>query len=196
MSEVPDAGGGEISAGPPAARPPAAVTLQELQREGDRIGRWISRVNEVLHVAAILTLLGLLAWTVTDIVGRSFFDRPMRGTVELTELAVVVLVYLGLARVESQDAHISVDVLYVRFGRRMQLLLRALALTLGVIVVGTMTWRLFDYAGQLAAGGYTTGILRLPLRPVALLGVAGAAMFGVTMAANLFLVVRALRLGR
>ncbi|HSK22964.1 MAG TPA: TRAP transporter small permease, partial [Egicoccus sp.] len=165
-------------------------------RDGDPIGRWISRLNEVLHVAAILTLLGLLAWTVADIVGRSFFDRPMRGTVELTELAVVVLVYLGLARVESQDAHISVDLLYVRFGRRMQLGLRALALTLGVIVVGTMTWRLFDYAGQLAAGGYTTGILRLPLRPVALLGVAGAAMFGVTMAANLLLVLRALARGR
>lgn len=192
MPEVPEAGGGQTSAGPPAARRPPSVTLQELQREGDPVGRWIARANEVLHVAAIVTLLGLLAWTVTDIVGRSFFDQPMRGTVELTELAVVVLVYLGLARVESQDAHISVDLLYVRFGRRAQLLLRVLALTLGLLVVGTMTWRLYDYAGQLAAGGYTTGILRLPLRPVALLGVAGAAMFAVTMAANLFLVLRAL----
>ncbi|WP_130650759.1 TRAP transporter small permease [Egicoccus halophilus] len=180
-----------------AAGAPAGLTLQDLQRQhGDRFGQGLARVTMVLHVGAGVTLVALLAWTVTDIVGRSFFGNPLRGTVELTELAVVVLVYLGLARVESQDAHISVDLLYVRLGRRAQLGLRAFAGVVGFLVVAVMTWRLYVYAGQLDAGGYTTGIRRVPLYPVALLGVAGAAAFGLSILTNLVLVVRSLVRGR
>lgn len=197
MSEPTPPGGTEAAEAVAAAGAPTGVTLQALQLEhGDRFGRGLARVNSVLHVAAGLTMVALLGWTVTDIVGRAFFGRPLRGTVELTELAVVMLVYLGLARVESQDAHISVDLLYVRLGRRAQLALRVLAGVLSLLIVAAMTWRLYVYAGQLEAGGYTTGILRVPLYPVALLGVAGAAAFGLSILANLVLVVRALLRGR
>ncbi|MFA9430248.1 TRAP transporter small permease [Egicoccus sp. AB-alg2] len=196
MADNPDPGG-DPAAAAAAAGAPTGVTLQELRRQqGDRLGRGLARVNAVLHVAASATMLALLAWTVTDIIGRAFLNRPLRGTVELTELAVVVLVYLGLARVENQDAHISVDLFYVRFGRRGQLVLRTIAGAFSLAVVAVMTWRLYVYAGSLSAGGYTTGILRVPLFPVAMLGVAGAAMFGLAILTNLLVVVRALVRGR
>ena len=189
MTDTPE-GPGDAA---PAASPAPSVTLQALRSErGDRVGEVVARCNSVLHFAACTTMVALLAWTVTDIVGRSAFNSPVRGTVEVTELAVVVLVYLGLARVESDDGHISVDLLYVRLGRRGQLVMRAVAGLIGVVIVAAMTWRLYVYAGTLEAGGFTTGILRIPLQPVALLAVAGAAAFALTMVTNLLLVVRAL----
>ncbi|QSB16615.1 TRAP transporter small permease [Natronosporangium hydrolyticum] len=131
-----------------------------------------------------MTMLGLLGWTVVDIVGRTFFNAPMRGTVELTELAVVILVYLGLSYAESRDSHIAVDLLYQRLGVRGRLLLRVFAGAVSLLVISVLTWRLFVYAGQLDTGGYTTGILRLPLYPVALLAVLGAAAFWLAVFAN------------
>ncbi len=182
----------------PGGIPGAATTpLVDLQAEyGGPPIVWLRRLNTVLHAAAGFTLVFLLFWTVADITGRYFLSRPMRGTVELTELAVVVLVYLGLARTESDDAHISVDLLFVKLGRRGQLILRALAGLIGTAVIAVMTWRLFLFAGQLDTGGYETAVLRIPLYPVAILGVIGAVAFGVAVFANLLVVLRALVKGR
>jgi TRAP-type transport system small permease protein len=188
MPDVPDEAA--AAGGPPVA---AATSLADLQAEhGGVVYLWLRRINHVLHALAGITLVLLLAWTVADIVGRSAFSRPMRGTVELTELAVVVLVYLGLAHTESDDGHITVDLLFVRLKERGQLVLRAIAGCIGVIVIAAMTWRLYVFAGQLDAGNYTTGVLRIPLYPVAILGVVGAAAFGLAVLANLAVVVRAI----
>jgi TRAP-type transport system small permease protein len=179
--------------------PEAAVEPSGLEplyeRHGGRIVRAIRRANAVLHHAAGATMLALLLWTVIDIVGRSVFGSPMRGTVELTELAVVVLVYLGLGHVEHRDAHISVDLLFVRLGTRGQLVMRVVASSISLAVVALLTWRLYLFAGQLQAGGYTTGVLRVPLHPVAIVGVVGAAGFFLAILTNLVLVLRELLAG-
>lgn len=188
MPELPDRGAAS-GIGPGAA----ATPLTELQDTyGGAAFQWLRRINHVLHGVAGLTLVALLAWTVVDIVGRAALSQPLRGTIELTELAVVVLVYLGLARTESDDAHITVDLLFVRLGRRGQLVLRAIAGAIGIAVIAVMTWRLSQFAGHLEAGGYETSRLRVPLHPVAWIGVAGAAAFGLTVLANVMVVLRAL----
>jgi TRAP-type transport system small permease protein len=196
MADTPDAGS-SAAPEPAGAAVTAGPTIEQLQqRYGGALVRWMRPVNTVMHVGAGLTMVALLGWTVVDIVGRAFFSSPLRGTVEITELAVVVLVYLGLARTESQDAHISVDLLYVRLGVRAKLALRVFAGVVSVAVLAVMTWRLWVYAGSLDAGGFTTGIRRIPLYPVALLGVLGAAMFTVALLVNLLVALRALVKGR
>jgi TRAP-type C4-dicarboxylate transport system permease small subunit len=115
---------------------------------------------------------------------RTLLARPLPGTVELTELAVVVLVYLGLPRAENEDAHIAADLLYVRLKPRSQVVMRIFASAISLIVVAVMTWRLFVFARQMDAGGYTTGVLRIPLYPVAMLGVLGATAFTIATAAT------------
>lgn len=183
MTETPGTGRGAAPESAGAA--PDGPTMEELQRTyGGPLVRWLRFVHTPLHVAAGVTMLALLAWTVADIVGRSFFNHPVRGTIELTELAVVVIVYLGLSYAESRDSHIAVDLLYLRLGARARLALRVFAGLVGLLVVSVMTWRLYLYAGQLGAGGYTTGTLRVPLYPVALLAVLGAGMFGLAILVN------------
>lgn len=175
---------------------PAGPTIEELQqRYGGRAARWLRLVHTPLRIGAGAVMLGLLAWTAADIVARSLFDNPLRGTVELTELAMVPMVYLGLSYAESRDAHIAVDLLYVRLPVRARLALRVFAGLVGLSVIALMTWRLYVYAGQLDTGGYTTGILRIPLYPVALLAVLGAATFGLAVLLNTVVSLRAL-LGR
>lgn len=178
------------TAGPDSSGTPAIVRLHE--RHGGRVDRALRRVNGVLHTAAGVTMVLLLLWTVGDIIGRTFFSRPFPGTVELTELAVVVLVYLGLARAENDDAHITVDLLFVRLGERARLVVRVVAGLVSAGVVALLTWRLFVFAGQLQAGGFTTGVLRIPLYPVALIGVIGATAFGLAILANVAVSARAL----
>lgn len=170
-----------------------SVVEQLHEQHGGPITAALRRVSFVLHLFAGATLVALLLWTVVDIVGRAFFSSPLRGTVELTELAVVVLVYLGLAHAELSDSHITVDLVFVRLGRRTQLIVRALAGLLTIAVIAVLTWRLFLFTGQLRAGGYTTGVLRVALHPVGYLAVAGSTAFGLAVLSNLIIALRALR---
>lgn len=170
-----------------------AAAIEHLhERHGGRFVRAIRTAAGRLEALAAVTLVLLLAWTVGDILSRTLFGRPFPGTVELTELAVVVLVYLGLARAETQDAHISVDLLFVRLSQRGRLLLRAGAGAITFVTVALLVWRLWVFSGELATGGYTTGVLRVPLYPVGLIGVAGAAVFGLAALGNVLVSVRAL----
>ncbi|NDL55579.1 TRAP transporter small permease subunit [Phytoactinopolyspora mesophila] len=175
------------------AEPVRAVTAEQLrERHGGPLTRALVRVNTVLHLVAGVVMVALLLWTVGDIVGRAVFSHPLRGTIEMTELAVVVLVYLGLALTEDRDRHITVDLLYVRLGATGQLVLRVFAGVVAFVVVSVMTWRLWQYAEQLDAGGFTTGILRIPLYPVALLAVLGSSAFALAILSKTILAVKAL----
>ena len=182
------------AAGTDAADTGAARTeIEHLHgRYGGRIDRTLARINVVLQAAAGVTLALLLVWTVGDIVSRTFFSRPFAGTVELTELAVVVLVYLGLARAENQDAHITVDLVFVRLGKTARLGMRVFAGAVSFLVIAVLTWRLLVFAGELDSGGYTTGVLRLPLYPVALAGVVGCVAFALAVLGNVLVAARAL----
>lgn len=133
--------------------------------------------------------------TVIDVVGRSFFSSPFRGTVELTEMAMILIIYLGFGHAEHEGDHISVDILYVKLQRRAQLALTVFNGLFGVVVIGLLTWNLYKFAGVLDGGGYTTAVWRIPQGPVALIGVAGAVMFVLALASTAALALHAFRTG-
>lgn len=147
-------------------------------------------VNTGLHYLAGALIIGVVAITVYNVVGRWLFDTPLRGTVELTELAMVGIVYLGLAYAQQQDGHITVDLLYQRLGRRWRAVLDAFAAVLGAVVVALIAWRLYAYADVLEVGGRTTASRRIPLHPFAYLAIVGLAAFVLALATT---VVRSLR---
>lgn len=168
-ASVPDTGGGAIG----------------------RITGAIRRVNRWLHYLAGGVLLALMSVTIVDIAGRYLFNSPFSGTVELTQMAMIVLVYLGFAHAEDQGDHIAVDILYVKLGRGGQLALTLFNGVFGLFVVGLLTWNLYSFAGILDGGGYTTAVLDIPQGRVALIGVGGAVMFVLAMASTVALALRA-----
>lgn len=142
---------------------------------------WARRVNRWLHWVAGATVIGLMLLTVVDIVGRRFFNSPFRGTVELTQLAMVVMIYLGFAYAENHGDHIAVDIVYTRLRRGVQLALTAVTSLFGIAVIALLAHRLYLYAGILAGGGYTTPTRGISQAPFALIAVGGAALFAVAL---------------
>jgi TRAP-type C4-dicarboxylate transport system permease small subunit len=145
-----------------------------------RTGRVIAAiraVNRWLHHAAGALLVLMMFVTIIDVVGRSFLNRPFRGTVELTEMAMVVIIYLGFGYAEHEGDHIAVDLVYSQLGRLMRLALTVFNGIFGVAVIGLLTWNLYRFAERLDAGGYVTAVRKIPQGPVALIGVFGGVMF-------------------
>jgi TRAP-type C4-dicarboxylate transport system permease small subunit len=125
-------------------------------------GSWLDRV---LGAAAAILLFGLMALTTADVIGRYFFNRPLRGAFEVTELLLLTLIFAGLPLASRAGEHVTLDFVDGLLGVRAQSVLRrAVDLVCGIIILA-LAWRVWVKAGKIAGYGDTTDVLRLPVAP-------------------------------
>lgn len=146
------------------------AVLDALARANGRVAAWLARVAAVaLAVIAVVTF--------GDVIGRYFFHAPFAFTVELTQLAMGLVVYFGVGLVTHEDAHISADVVTLRLTPRLRALLALVTNLLALIFLSVMVWRLWLQAAFLLAKGDTTMVGEVPLWPVAFAIAAGSMLF-------------------
>jgi TRAP-type transport system small permease protein len=69
------------------------------------------RFLRFLALAGGWVLMLLMGYTVLDVVLRYVFNRPFSGSLELTEFAMSMIVFLGIAYCGWIGGHVAVDVL-------------------------------------------------------------------------------------
>ena len=123
-------------------------------------------ISTVITSIAAIALLALMALTFADVVGREFLNKPLTFSVELTKLAMGLIVCLAFGTTTMAGRHISVDLVQSFVGKRVfGVLLRASSLLL-MIFFGVLAWGLLGKARQFAGDGLATQVLFLPVAPV------------------------------
>ena len=131
-----------------------------LTRANGRVSMWLACVASVaLAIIAVVTFV--------DVVGRYFFRSSFPFTVELTQLAMAIVVYFGVGLVTHEDAHINADVVTLRLPPRWRALLALITNLLALGFLAVMVWCLWVQADFLLAKGDTTMVWTVPLWPVA-----------------------------
>lgn len=138
---------------------------------------WLRGLNVATHYVAGAALLGILFLTVADIIGRSAFRRPVPGTVEMTGMILVVVVFMAVAHSEDMGDHITIDLLYERAGTRLRLFLDVFADLLTIAVVGLLSYQLYQFTLRNQASGAETPVLDLPVWPFVLVAAVGSAFY-------------------
>ena len=72
------------------------------------IVRFVDRITWVV-------LFIMMLMTMADVFLRKFSNLSILGTVELTELMMIVIVFCSLAECQAGDGHIKVDLVLKRF---------------------------------------------------------------------------------
>src|SRR5947207_10563376 len=134
--------------------------LDVLARANGRVAMGLARI-------AAIALAVIAAVTFGDVVGRYFFQAPFAFTVELTQMAMAIVVYFGVGLVTHEDAHISADVVVLRLPPRLRALFALVTNLLALGFLAVMVWQLWLQADFLRAKGDTTMVWQLPLWPVA-----------------------------
>src|SRR5947207_6907267 len=135
--------------------------LDALARVNGRASLWLARIAAVaLAVIAVVTF--------GDVIGRYFFHAPFAFTVELTQMAMALVVYFGVGLVTHEGGHISADVVVLRLPPRLRALCALVTNLLALAFLAVMVWQLWLQAEFLRAKGDTTMVWMLPLWPVAL----------------------------
>ena len=118
-----------------------------------------------LGVGAALILFALVLITCVDVVGRYFFDAPLTGAFELTEVLLAALVFAALPLTTERREHVEVDLITGFIGPRAQQLLAAFAGLFSAALLATFAWRLATHAMRSASDGAVTNALEIPLAP-------------------------------
>ena len=134
--------------------------LAGLGRANGWVTLWLARV-----ASAALALIAVV--TFIDVVGRYFFRAPFAFSVELTQLAMAIVVYFGVGLVTHEDAHISADVVTLRLPPKWRALFASVMNGLALAFLAVMVWRLWLHAEYLRGKGDTTMVWTVPLWPFA-----------------------------
>jgi TRAP-type transport system small permease protein len=135
-------------------------------------------------VIAALALFAIMALTLVDVSGRKAISTSLPGSLELTELLMVVVIFAGLPLVSLRGEHVvfdSLDRWLPRGLRRVQEVLVDLLVAALLLGLAALMW---SKAGQMATYGDTTAQLKIAQAPFVYLM---SALLGLTALVHLLL---------
>lgn len=116
----------------------------------------------VLSGTALFAIMGL---TFFDVLGRKFADNSIPGSLELTELLMVVVIFGALPLVSERGEHVefdSLDPYLPAWLRRAQAVLVHVLCAVVLVGLGWLMWRT---GGQFWESGETTAQLKILKAP-------------------------------
>lgn len=120
--------------------------------------------GRVIALSALLGTIGLLAEVgviLVDVTGR-YFGAPLRGAQDITQMAMVILVFGGMALCDRQGGHIAVDIFESRFPIWMNRLSDILSALLGAVIFLGIAWTMWESAALSRLLRLATNIIHLP----------------------------------
>lgn len=107
--------------------------------------------------------------TVADGVRRFVDGRSIPGTIEITEVALVIVVFLGMLSAETSGSHVRTALFTERIPPRLARWVRVAGRLLALAVVGFLTYVTgVGAAKSVAEGQYQFGLIRIPIWPAKL----------------------------
>lgn len=137
---------------------------------------WNAQVVRALLAAAavIIFLLGFLVCA--DVIGRAFFNAPVKGTPEMVSMSIVIICFLLAGYSVQSGGMIYTDVVVGVFGVRGRAFAQLLSAVLAILFFGFIVWGSYEPTlHAITSGEYEgEGALRVPVWPARIVVLLGA----------------------
>ena len=110
--------------------------------------------------AGILTIV-----VAADAAGRYLLNRPIPGSLEITELMMVFIVFLAFAYVDSKDGHVRVDLIISRLPRKVKPYIDFVDTVISLGIMAIIVWRSVLYSLDLRQSGNASAYWGIPISP-------------------------------
>jgi TRAP-type C4-dicarboxylate transport system permease small subunit len=114
---------------------------------------------------AAAALFAIMLLTLVDVSGRKAFSQSVPGSLELTELLMVVVIFSALPLVSLKGEHVVFDSLDAFLPRWAQRLQQAVVDLFCMCLLGGLAYLMWQKAGQMTEYGDVTAQLKMPLGP-------------------------------
>lgn len=125
-------------------------------------------VIEVVAWGSRVSIVAMMALITIEVILRKFFAFSIVGTVEIVAALMVITVFLAWSYTESHNAHVKVEFLVQRLGRKTQSILAAITTLVLLGIFSIMIWQTMVYTLDAWHVGLRYDTARLPIFPVRL----------------------------
>lgn len=151
-------------------------------------------VYYVCFVGMVVLLLMMLL-TVSDVIGRSIFNRPITGTFEITNYLLVIIVLFGIAYAEQVGQNIRVELFADKLPPWGQLAIYSIFTFMALAFFSLMVWQGWEEGFMAKQVGTTSDIWNIPAFPFRFLIPFGAFLLSVELLLKLITSVKSLSKG-
>jgi TRAP-type transport system small permease protein len=117
----------------------------------------------VCGVTAAAALFAIMVLTLVDVTGRKLWSASVPGSLEMTELLMVLVIFASLPLVALGGEHVAFDSLDQKLPAAVQRWQRRAVELLCAAALAGVAWLMWSKAGQMTEAGDTTAQLKLPL---------------------------------
>ena len=110
-------------------------------------------------------LFAIMALTFFDVGGRKFMSNSIPGSLELTEMLMVVVIFAALPLVSRADEHVVFDSLDERLAPVLRRWQHRLVHAVCAVALLGLAWVMWEAGGQFLANGETSAQLKIPKAP-------------------------------
>lgn len=136
-------------------------------------------VNNFTGLAGVLLIFVMLV-VCAEIVLRYFFHSPTLWVLEISEVLLLYITFLGTAWLLRREGHVKIDMLLTRLPLRTQALLNITTSTIGAIMWLALTWYGIVVTLDLFQRGISTPtVLHLPRFAIILIIPVGSLMLAI-----------------
>jgi TRAP-type C4-dicarboxylate transport system permease small subunit len=137
------------------------------------------RLLRAMALVAGLILFGLMLYTVLDVVLRYGFNKPFSSSLEVTEFAMAVIVFFGLAYCGWTGGHVAVDILERPLADPRLRFVPVLLTFISAVLFATIAW--LTALEALGTAHRVSNMLKWPHYPFMLAVAFGSAVFAVVL---------------
>ncbi len=124
--------------------------------------KWLETLSALL---AGLALFAIMLLTFVDVAGRKLLDHSITGSLELTELLMVVVIFGALPLVSERGEHVVFDSLDPVLPEWLRTVQRALVHLLCAVALLGLGWLMWKTGNDFMATGETTAQLKILKAP-------------------------------
>ncbi|MBN1368506.1 MAG: TRAP transporter small permease [Dehalococcoidales bacterium] len=157
------------------------MTENKKLKLNSRLNGLLNAFNKVETISLVLSgsFIAMIAvLTIIDVTGRFAFNNPLKGNIELQELAMVAIIWLAIAGAEKMDAHVSMELILnklIAIKSRFYSYLKILTLSISIALFGILSYYGIRYVLSSIAISETSGgplyVIVWPLKIILTIGI-------------------------
>ncbi len=144
---------------------PGGRSSQDVPATYIRFDGWLGRIENGFNLIAAFSILSLMLLAVAQVLGRLFFNTPIPGFIDITEQAMAVFAFAGVAYCQRVGGHIRMEIVLGKLTGRSLYLAEMIGVIIIAFTVALLIWGSWYHFGRSWNIGDSTMDIRLPTWP-------------------------------
>lgn len=158
-----------------------------MNRTAAQIERVLTEIQDKLRWPAAVLLFLMALLTTVDVIGRYVFSKPIKGNIDIQEMMMVLIIFLGVGYCTIKERQTNADVLISRLPKRTRAITGTVTWFLCTVTFGLIAWQITRWGiGELISPTRATYLLAIKQGPYIMVAALGCILVCISSLVNFF----------